>query len=101
MKNKLINFSKNIFKGILISIKDFSIVILIFSILLFIFFGATCGVGFIITLIMQNNEITLANLIDFGMAFISISVFSIGLIYFIASALINFIKWIINCWKNS
>ena len=81
MKNKLINFSKNIFKNILTSLKEFFIVILMLSMLLCIFFGATCGVGFIIMLIIQNNEITLIYLINFGMVFISISVLTIGIIY--------------------
>ena len=37
MKNKLINFSKNIFKGVRLGIKELLIILLIMSILLSIF----------------------------------------------------------------
>ena len=101
MKNKLSNFSKNIFKGVKTGFKELMIVLLILSIFLSILFGWTCFIGFIAMLITQNSNYTIENLINFGMASSSIMIFIIVFIWFIGDSVINFVKWIIKCWKNS
>ena len=101
MKNKLINFSNNIFKGIKLGLKELLIVILILSIFLGMLFGGICSIGLIAMLITQASNYTIDNLINFGMASISIMVFVIVMVWFIGDSVINFIKWIMNCWKNS
>ena len=101
MKNKLINFSKNIFKGIRLGLKELLIILLIMSILVSILFGWTCFIGFIAMLITQNSNYTIDNLMNFGMASISIMVFIIFIVWFVSDSVINFVKWIMSCWKNS
>ena len=101
MKNKLINFSKNIFKGVKTGFKELLIVILILSIFLGMLFGGICSIGLIAMLITQAKPFTIDNLINFGMASISIMVFVIVMVWFIGDSVINFVKWIMNCWKNS
>ena len=101
MKNKLINFSKNIFKGIRLGIKELLIFLLIMSILLSIFLGWTCFIGFIAMLITQAKPFTIDNLIDFGMCSTSIIAFITLTVWFVGGSVINFVKWIIDCWKNS
>ena len=101
MKNKLINFSKNIFKGMKLSLKELMIFLLIISILLSIILGWTCFIGFITMLIIQTKPFTIDNLINFGMGTTSIIAFIIIIVWFIGDSVINFVKWIIKCWKNS
>ena len=101
MKNKLINFSKNIFKGMRLGLKELLIALLIVSILVSIFLGWTCFIGFIAMLIVQAKPFTIDKLTDFGMASTTIIVFIIIAVWFIGDSVINFIKWIIDCWKNS
>ena len=101
MKNKLINFSNNIFKGIKLGLKELLIVILILSIFLGMLFGGICSIGLIAMLITQAKPLTIDNLMNFGMASISIMVFVIVMVWFIGDSVINFVKWIMNCWKNS
>ena len=101
MKNKLINFSKNIFKGVKTGFKELLIVILILSIFLGMLFSWTCLIGFIAMLITQNSNYTIENLINFGMASSSIMIFIVVFIWFIGDSVINFVKWIKDCWKNS
>ena len=101
MKNKLINFSKNIFKGVKTGFKELMIVILILSIFLGIFFSWTCFIGFIAMLITQAKPFTIDNLINFGMGSTSIIAFVIVIVWFIGDSVINFVQWIKECWKNS
>ena len=101
MKNKLINFSKNIFKGVKTGLKELLMVILILSIFLSMLFCGICSIGLIAMLITQAKPFTIDNLINFGMASISIMVFVIVMVWFIGDSVINFVKWIMNCWKNS
>ena len=101
MKNKLINFSKNIFKGVKTGFKELLIVILILSIFISILFGWTCFMGFIAMLITQAKPFTIDNLIDFGMCSISIIAVVTLMGWFVGGSVINFVKWIMNCWKNS
>ena len=101
MKNKLSNFSKNIFKGVKTGLKELLIILLFVSILLSIFFGWTCFIGFIAMLITQTNNYTIENLINFGMASTSIIAFVIIIVWFIGDSVINFVQWIKECWKNS
>ena len=101
MKNKLSNFSKNIFKGVKTSFKELLIILLLMSILLSIFFGWTCFIGFIAMLITQNSNYTIENLMNFGMCSISIMFFVVVMVWFVGDSVINFVKWIMNCWKNS
>ena len=101
MKNKLSNFSKNIFKGIRLGIKELLIVLLIMSILISIFLGWTCFIGFITMLIIQNSNYTIDNLINFGMGSTSIIAFVIIIVWFIGDSVINFVEWIKDCWENS
>ena len=101
MKNKLSNFIKNIFKGVKTSFKELLIVILILSIFLGMLFGGICSIGFIAMLITQTKPFTIDNLIDFGMASISIMVFITFIVWFVGDSVINFVKWIKDCWKNS
>ena len=101
MKNKLINFSENIFKGVKTSFKELLIFILMLSILLGIFFGGTCFIGFIAMLITQTKPFTIDNLIDFGMCSTSIMAFITLIVWFVGGSIINFVKWIKECWKNS
>ena len=101
MKNKLINFSKNIFKGVRLGIKELLIVLLVMSILLSIFFGWTFFIGFIAMLITQTKPFTIDNLMNFGMCSISIMAFITLIVWFVGGSVINFVKWIIKCWKNS
>ena len=101
MKNKLINFSKNIFKVVKTGLKELLIVILILSIFLDILFGGICFIGFIAMLITQAKPFTIDNLIDFGMASTSIMFFVVVMVWFVGDSVINFVKWIMSCWKNS
>ena len=101
MKNKLINFSKNIFKGMRLGLKELLIFLLIISILVSIFLGWTCFIGFIAMLITQTKPFTIDKIIDFGMASTSIIAFIIITVWFIGDSVINFVKWIKDCWKNS
>ena len=101
MKNKLSNFSKNIFKGAKTGLKELMIVLLVVSILLTIFLGWTCFIGFIAMLITQTKPFTIDNLINFGMASTSIMFFVTVMVWFVGGSVINFVKWIIACWKNS
>ena len=101
MKNKLINFSKNIFKGIRLGIKELLIFLLIMSILLSIFLGWTCFIGFIAMLITHAKPFTIDNLMNFGMCSISIIAFITLIVWFVGDSVINFVKWIIDCWKHS
>ena len=101
MKNKLINFSKNIFKGVKTGFKELLIVILILSTFLGMLFGWTCFIGFIAMLITQTNNYTIDNLLNFGMASISIMAFITLIVWFVGGSVINFVKWIKECWKNS
>ena len=101
MKNKLINFSKNIFREIRLSIKELLIVILIISILLSIFFSWTFLIGFIAMIITQSKPFTIDNLLDFGMCSTSIIAVTMVAVWFIGGSIVNFVKWIINCWENS
>ena len=101
MKNKLINFIKNIFRKIRLSIKELLIVILIISILLSIFFSWTFFIGFIAMIITQSKPFTIDNLIDFGMCSTLIIAFITLIVWFVGGSVINFVKWIIDCWKNS
>ena len=101
MKNKLINFSKNIFKGVKTGFKELLIVILILSIFLGMLFGGICSIGFIAMLITQTSNYTIDNLMNFGMASISIIAVVMITVWFVGGSVINFVKWIMNCWKNS
>ena len=101
MNNKLINFSKNIFKKIRLSIKELLIVILIISILLSIFFSWTFFIGFIAMIITQAKPFTIDNLIDFGMCSTSIIAVVMITVWSIGDSIINFVEWINDCWKNS
>ena len=101
MKNKLINFSKNIFKGMKLSLKELLIVILILSIFLGMLFGWTFFIGFIAMLITQAKPFTIDNLMNFGMGTTSIIAFVIIIVWFIGDSVINFVQWIKECWKNS
>ena len=101
MKNKLINFSKNIFKGVKTSFKELLIVILILSIFLGMLFSWTCLIGFIAMLITQAKPFTIDNLMNFGVASSSIMIFIVVFIWFIGDSIINFVKWIKKCWENS
>ena len=101
MKNKLINFSKNIFKGVKTGFKELLIVILILSIFLGIFFSWTCFIGFIAMLITQAKPFTIDNLIDFGMCSTSIIAVVMITVWSIGDSIINFVEWINDCWKNS
>ena len=101
MKNKLINFSKNIFNGILTSLKEFFIVILILSIFLGMLFGGICSIGLIAMLITQTKPFTIDNLIDFGMGSITIMVFITFMVWLVGSSVINFVKWIKDSLKES
>ena len=101
MKNKLSNFSKNIFKGVKTGFKELLIILLIMSILLGILFGWTFFIGFIAMLITQNSNYTIENLINFGMASTSIMAFTVLIVWFVGGSVINFVKWIKECWENS
>ena len=101
MKNKLINFSKNIFKGIRLGLKELLIILLFMSILLSIFFGGICFIGFISMLITQTSNYTIDNLMNFGMCSTSIMAFITLIVWFVGGSVINFVKWIKECWKNS
>ena len=101
MKNKLINFSKNIFKGVKTGFKELLIVLLVMSILLSIFLGWTCFIGFIAMLITQTKPFTIDNLMNFGMCSISIIAFITLIVWFVGGSVINFVKWIKECWENS
>lgn len=101
MKNKLINFSKNLFKGMRLGLKELLIILLIVSIFISILFGCICFTGFIVMLITQAKPFTINNLINSGMVFTSIIVFIIFAVWFIGDIIINFVKWIIDCWENS
>ena len=101
MKNKLINFSKNIFKGVKTGFKELLIVILILSIFLGMLFGGICSIGLIAMLITQTSNYTIENLMNFGMASISAMIFVVTFIWFVGSSVINFVKWIKDCWKES
>ena len=57
MKNKLINFSKNIFKGVKTGLKELLTVILILSIFLGMLFGGICSIGLIAMLITQAKPL--------------------------------------------
>ena len=99
--NKLLNFFKNIFKGVKTGLIELLIILLILSILLSVLFGLTCFIGFITMLITQVKPFTIDNLINFGMASISIMFFIISIIWFVGCSVINFVKWIIKCWEES
>ena len=101
MKNKLINFSKNIFKGVKTGLKELLMVILILSIFLGMLFGGICSIGLIAMLITQTKPFTIDNLIDFGMGSITIMVFITFMVWLVGSSVINFVKWIKDCWKES
>ena len=101
MKNKLSNFNKNIFKGVKTGFKELLIVILILSIFLGMLFGWTFFIGFIAMLITQNKPFTINNLMNFGMASTSIMFFVVVMVWFVGDSVINFVKWIKECWKNS
>ena len=101
MKNKLINFSKNIFKGVKTGLKELLIFLLIISIIISIFFGWTFFIGFIAMLITQAKPFTIDNLMNFGMASTSIMAFITLIVWFVGGSVINFVKWIKECWKNS
>ena len=101
MKNKLINFSKNIFKGVKTGFKELMIVILILSIFLGMLFGGICFIGFILMLITQTSNYTIDNLMNFGMFPTSIIAFITLIVWFVGGSVINFVKWIKECWKNS
>ena len=101
MKNKLINFSKNIFKGVKTGFKELLIVILILSIFLGMLFGGICSIGLIAMLITQISNYTIENLMNFGMASISAMIFIVTFIWFVGGSVINFVKWIKDCWKES
>ena len=101
MKNKLINFSKNIFKGVKTGFKELLITLLIISIIISIFFGWTFFIGFIAMLITQAKPFTIDNLMNFGMVSISIMAFITLIVWFVGGSVINFVKWIMSCWKNS
>ena len=101
MKNKLSNFSKNIFKGVKTGFKELLIVILILSIFLVLLFGWTFFIGFIAMLITQNKPFTIDNLMNFGMCSISIIAFITLIVWFVGGSVINFVQWIKECWENS
>ena len=101
MKNKLSNFSKNIFKGVKTGFKELLIILLILFIFLGILFSWTCFIGFIAMLITQTSNYTIDNLMNFGMCSTSIIAFIIITVWFIGDSVINFVKWIMSCWKNS
>ena len=101
MKNKLIKFNKNIFKGVRLGIKELLIILLVMSILISILFGWTCFIGFIAMLITQAKPFTIDNLMNFGMGTTSIIAFAIITVWFVGGSVINFVNWIKECWKNS
>ena len=101
MKNKLINFSKNIFKGVKTGFKELLITLLIISIIISIFFGWTFFIRFIAMLITQTKPFTIDNLMNFGMGTTSIIAFIMIIVWFIGDSVINFVHWIKECWKNS
>ena len=101
MKNKLINFSKNIFKGVKTGFKELLITLLMISIFISILFGWTCFIGFIAMLITQAKPFTIDNLMNFGMGTTSIIAFITLIVWFVGDSVINFVKWVIACWKNS
>ena len=101
MKNKLINFSKNIFKGVKTGFKELLIILLMISIFISILFGWICFIGFIAMFITQAKPFTIDNLMNFGMASTSIMFFVTLIVWFVGGSVINFVKWIMDCWKNS
>ena len=52
-------------------------------------------------LITHAKPFTIENLINFGMASILIMVFITLIVWFVGSSVINFVKWIKECWENS
>ena len=52
-------------------------------------------------LITQAKPFTIDNLLDFGMCSTSIIAVTMVAVWFIGGSIVNFVKWIINCWENS
>ena len=52
-------------------------------------------------LITQNSNYTIEKLINFGMGSTSIIAFVMITVWFVGGSVINFVKWIKECWKNS
>lgn len=78
------------------------IIILIFGCLAIGFTGTICGVGYVFMLLTQTTDIiNLENVFNYGMGFSGLIIFIVTIIYFIVSLAIDFVKWIVRCWKES
>lgn len=100
MKNKLINFSKNIFKEFLKLIKE----LILISISLIVFIIACsisiCIIGIPTTLFVKDT-LDISNIFNNGVSMIGLT----GALGFVCISLVDIIKsiiqGIIKCWKNS
>lgn len=102
MKNKLKNFIKRIGTEFIGNILNYLMITLIFGGLILGFTGTICGVGYVFMLLTQTTDIiNLENVFNYGMGFSGLIIFIVTIIYFIVSLAIDFVKWIVRCWKES
>ena len=100
MKNRLINFIKNIFSGLLTGIKELFIVVFMISILLLILLIPSAIIGIITTLIIKDS-MSLLNILNNGFDVEGCLMLGCAFLWLVIKSIINFIKWIIRCWKES
>ena len=105
-KNKIIKFTKNIFKDIFKNLKEFIIGTIFISLAIFIFSGSFIGITYLLGLIMMyvfplKQFQDIAEICQLGGAGLFIIGAIICVIYYDFKGIKSFIKWIIRCWKES
>ena len=100
MKNKLINFSKNIFKEFLKLIKELILILILLIVSLIAFSIIICIIGIPTTLFVKDT-LNISNIFNNGADMIGF----IGVLGIVCTVLVDIIKsiiqGIIKCWKNS
>ena len=100
MKNKLINFSKNIFKEFLNLIKEVVSISILLIISMIAFSIIICIIGIPTTLFVKDT-LNISNIFNNGFGMTGLIV----ILGFVCTVLVDIIKsiiqGIIKCWKNS
>ena len=101
MKNKLINFSKNIFKEFLKLIKELILILILLIISMIAFSIIICIIGIPTTTLFVKDTLNISNIFNNGADMMGF----IGVLGIVCTVLVDIIKsiiqGIIKCWKNS
>lgn len=100
MKNKLINFSKNIFKEFLKLIKELILISILLIVFMIAFSINICIIGIPTTLFVKDT-LNISNIFNNGAGMIGLTGALVFVCIFLVDIIKSIIQGIIKCWKNS